>query len=199
MGAVTTREEAFGLLCDWVGSESLRRHCLAVEAAMVWYAENSGEDAERWAIAGLLHDADYEQHPDMDDLVSGHPRTIIAHLQATGGDDDVIDAIAGHAPFLGVARSSAMAKTLFAVDELAGFIVACCAVRPGGIEGLTAKSVKKKLKSPAFAAAVSREDISLGAEQLGLPLDEHITNVIAALAARSAELGLDPAQAGSGT
>jgi len=192
MSAVATRDEAYDLLCDWVDSPSLRRHCLAVEAAMAHYAEQSGEDVELWSICGLLHDADYERHPEMDDAVAGHPRTIMAHLREVGAPADLIDAIAGHAPYLGVPRTTAMAKTLFAVDELAGFIVACTAVRPGGIDGLTPKSVKKKLKTLAFAAAVNREDIRIGAEELGVDLDAHIATVIAALDARSAELGLRP-------
>lgn len=197
MPAITTRDQAFALLCEWVSSESLRRHCQAVEAAMVYYARAGGQDEEIWAIAGLLHDADYERHPDMDDLVRGHPRTIIALLEANGTDPAIVEAIAGHAPFLGVPRQSEMAKTLFAVDELCGFIVACCAVRPGGIDGLSAKSVRKKLKSPAFAAAVSREDIALGAEELGLALDQHITDVIAALAERADQLALVASEPGA--
>lgn len=195
MGAVTGRDEAHALLCEWVQSPSLRRHCEAVAAAMAWYAGQAGEDPERWAACGLLHDADYERHPDMDDAQAGHPRTILAHLREHGGDPEIIEAIAGHAPYLGIARTTPMARTLFAVDELCGFIVACCAVRPGGIDGLTPKSVRKKLKSPAFAAAVSREDIALGAEELGVDLDTHIANVIAALTARADALGLAQPQA----
>lgn len=193
MPPITTRDEAFALLCEWVTSESLRRHCLAVEAAMVHYARKGGHDEASWAIAGLLHDADYERYPDLDDSEHGHPRTIVALLTGNGTDREIVDAIAGHAPFLGVPRDTEMARTLFAVDELSGFVVACCAVRPGGIDGLTAKSVRKKLKSPAFAAAVSRDDIALGAEELGVDLNEHITEVIAALDARGDELGLHPA------
>ena len=185
-----TTDDARALLHEWVGSASLRRHCEAVAAAMSWQAELCGEQPDRWAVCGLLHDADYERHPDMADEESGHPRTIIRHLRETGGDPEIIDAIAGHAPFLGVARTTAMARTLFAVDELSGFVVACCAVRPGGIVGLTPKSVKKKLKSPAFAAAVSRDDIAVGAQELGLDLDSHIANVIAALTERAEALGL---------
>lgn len=192
MSAIATREDAYALLCEWVTSPSLRRHCLAVEAAMAHYAAQSGEDVELWSVCGLLHDADYERHPEMDDAVAGHPRTIMRHLRERGAPDELIDAIAGHAPYLGVPRTSPMARTLFAVDELAGFIVACTAVRPGGIEGLTPKSVKKKLKTPAFAAAVNREDIRTGAEELGVDLDQHIATVIAALEARAAELGLQP-------
>ncbi len=190
MPPITTRDEAFALLCEWVTSESLRRHCLAVEASMLHYARKGGHDEAKWAIAGLLHDADYERYPDLDDSEHGHPRTIVALLTGNGTDREIVDAIAGHAPFLGVPRDTEMARTLFAVDELSGFVVACCAVRPGGIDGLTAKSVRKKLKSPAFAAAVSRDDIALGAEELGVDLNEHITEVIAALDARGDELGL---------
>jgi len=185
-----SREEAWSLLADWVRSESLRRHCLAVEAAMVAYAERDGHDPELWAVTGLLHDADYERFPDMDDTVEGHPRTIMAELQRRDAPPEMVRAIASHADFMGVEPQSAMERTLVAVDELCGFLVACAYVRPQGIHGLTAKSVKKKLKQPSFAAAVSREDVRGGAERLGAEFDEHVAFVIAALAARAEELAL---------
>ena len=190
MSSQVSRAEAWTLLTDWVQSESLRRHCLAVEASMAAYARRFEADEEAWAVAGLLHDADYERHPDMDDTEAGHPRTIIRHLTERDAPADIVDAIAGHAPFLGVARETQMARTLFAVDELSGFVLACAAVRPEGIHGMTPKSVKKKLKTPAFAAAVSRDDVRVGAQELGVELDDHIATVIAALEARADELGL---------
>jgi putative nucleotidyltransferase with HDIG domain len=190
MSSRVSRAEALDLLTEWVQSESLRRHCLAVEASMVAYARRQGADEEAWAVAGLLHDADYERHPDMDDTENGHPRTILRHLRERDAPEEIIDAIAGHAPFLDVPRETPMAKTLFAVDELSGFVIACAAVRPEGIHGLTPKSVKKKLKMSAFAAAVSREDVRQGAEELGVDFDEHLTVVIGALEERADELQL---------
>jgi putative nucleotidyltransferase with HDIG domain len=190
MSSPISREEAWSLLSDWVQSASLRRHCLAVEAAMVAYAERSGEDAELWGVTGLLHDADYERFPDMDDEERGHPRTIMAELQQRDAPPEMVRAIAAHADFLGVPPENAMERTLVAVDELCGFLVACAYVRPEGIHGLTPKSVKKKLKSPAFAAAVSREDVRGGAELLGEDFDAHVAFVIAALEARADELEL---------
>jgi putative nucleotidyltransferase with HDIG domain len=190
MSSQLSREEAWDLLTEWVESPSLRKHCLAVEAAMVAYARQHGEDEERWAVAGLLHDADYERFPDLDDAENGHPRTILRVLRERDLDPEIVDAIAGHAPFLGVARETLMAKTLYAVDELSGFVVACAYVRPEGIHGMTPKSVKKKLKTPAFAAAVNRDEVREGAEELGVDFDEHIRVVIAALEARADELEL---------
>jgi putative nucleotidyltransferase with HDIG domain len=190
MSSQVSRAEAWDLLTEWVQSESLRRHCLAVEASMVAYARRVGADEEAWAVAGLLHDADYERHPDMDDTVDGHPRTILRHLRERDAPEEIVDAIAGHAPFLDVARESPMAKTLFAVDELSGFVLACAAVRPEGIHGMTPKSVKKKLKTPAFAAAVSRDQVREGAQELGVDFDEHLRVVIAALEERADELEL---------
>lgn len=191
--ATATIDDARALLCEWVVSPSLRRHCAAVAASMAWYGGRFGAEPERWEICGLLHDADFERHPEMADREHGHPRTILRKLREDGGDPEIIEAIAGHAPYLGVERTTPMARTLFAVDELSGFVVACCAVRPTGIEGLTPRSVLKKLRSPAFAAAVDRDDIRRGAQELGLPLDEHIENVIDALYARRVELELTAA------
>jgi putative nucleotidyltransferase with HDIG domain len=187
------REEAWALLTEWVESPSLRRHCQAVEAAMLAYAERSGLDAEEtelWGVTGLLHDADYERHPDMDDEQDGHPRSIMRELEQRDAPPEMVRAIASHADYLGVSRDSPMEKTLFAVDELSGFLVACAAVRPEGINGLTPKSVKKKLKQPSFAAAVNRDEVRHGAEELGVELDEHIRTIVAALEARADELGL---------
>jgi putative nucleotidyltransferase with HDIG domain len=190
MSSQVSRAEAWDLLAEWVQSPSLRRHCLAVEAAMVGYARKLDADEEKWAVTGLLHDADYERHPDMDDTVAGHPRTIIRELTERGVDPEIVEAIAGHAPFLGVPRETDLAKTLFAVDELSGFVVACAYVRPQGIHGMTPKSVKKKLKTVAFAAAVNRDEVRQGAEELGVDFDEHLAFVIGALEERADELEL---------
>jgi len=184
-----TRDAAWELFCEWTQSDSLRKHVLGVEAAMVYYAREAGEDEELWAATGILHDLDYERHPDLE---TGHPRVALAELERLGYPQELIDAVAGHATFLGVARETRMAKTLFAVDELSGFIAACAMVRPTGIIGLTPKSVKKKLKQPSFAAGVNREEVRQGAEELGVDFDEHIANVIAAMEARADELGLGP-------
>lgn len=159
------------------------------------YARRYGADEELWGVTGLLHDADYERFSDMDDTVHGHPRTIMAHLQGLDAPPEMVRGIASHADFLGVSRDSDMEKCLFAVDELCGFLVACAQVRPGGLTGLTPKSVKKKLKAPSFAAAVNRDDVRNGAAELGIDFDEHVAFVIAALENRAAELGLSGAPA----
>lgn len=192
-----SRAEAWSLLTEWVQSESLRRHCLAVESAMLAFAERDGEDAELWGVTGLLHDADYERFPDMDDAEHGHPRTIIAELERRDAPPEMVRAIASHADYLGVPPESPMERTLVAVDELCGFLVACAYVRPEGILGLTPKSVKKKLKQPSFAAAVSREDVRGGADQLGADFDAHVAFVIAALEGRADDLELHGRDAGA--
>jgi putative nucleotidyltransferase with HDIG domain len=183
-----SRAEAWELFCEWTASESLRRHVLAVEAAMRAYARRFGEDEETWGLVGMLHDLDYERHPDLE---TGHPRIALKELERLGFSDEFVRAVASHADALGVSRDSLMEKTLFAVDELSGFVMACAFVRPQGIHGMTPKSVKKKMKTPAFAAAVDREELREGAEALGVDFDAHLTLVIAALAERSGELGLD--------
>jgi len=190
MPALISRADAWSLLAEWVRSQSLRRHCLAVEAAMQAYAARDGHDAELWAVTGLLHDADYERFPDMDDAVAGHPRTIMAELQRRDAPPEMVRAIAAHASYLGVEPESPLERTLVAVDELCGFLVACSVVRPEGIHGLTPKSVKKKLKTPSFAAAVDRDDVRGGAERLGIDFDEHVAFVIGALDARADVLDL---------
>jgi putative nucleotidyltransferase with HDIG domain len=192
MSVQLSRDEAWNLLTEWVQSESLRRHCLAVEASMRAYARRNDADEERWGVVGLLHDMDYERFPDMDDTESGHPRSGMKELESRGVDPEIVRAIASHADFMGVPRESAMEKTLYAVDELSGFVLACAYVRPQGLEGLTPKSVKKKLKQPSFAAAVNREEVRAGAEELGVDFDEHVALVIAALGDRADELGAGP-------
>src|SRR4051794_39369465 len=188
MSKPLSRDEAWSLFCEWTKSESLRRHVLAVETAMRAYAERFGGDPEEWAAVGILHDLDYEQYPDLE---TGHPRVALKALEEMDVPPEWVRAIASHADFLGVSRDSPMEKTLYAVDELSGFISACAYVRPEGIHGLTPKSVKKKLKQPSFAAAVNRDDVRQGAEELGVDFDEHVAFVIAALGARAAELGLE--------
>ncbi len=190
MASGVSRDEAWSLLTEWVQSPSLRRHCLSVEAAMRAYAERGGEDVELWGVTGLLHDADYERFPDMDDQEKGHPRTIMAELERRGAPPEMVRGIATHAAFLGVPPESPMEHTLVAVDELCGFLIACAAVRPEGIHGLTPKSVKKKLKQPSFAAAVNREEVYGSAEEIGMDFDEHVAFVIAALEAHADELEL---------
>jgi putative nucleotidyltransferase with HDIG domain len=184
-----TREDAWSLVCEWVLTDSLRKHLLGVEAAMRAYARQGGEDEELWGITGLVHDLDYERYPDLD---TGHPRYALKELEARGYPEEVIDAVAGHAEFLGVPRETPLAKTLFAVDELSGFIAACALVRPTGIEGMTPKSVRKKLKAPSFAAGVDRDQVRQGAEELGVDFDQHVSFVIEAMAERADELGLAP-------
>jgi putative nucleotidyltransferase with HDIG domain len=182
-----SRPEAWSLFCEWTESASLRKHVLAVEAAMRAYARRFGSDEELWGVTGLLHDLDYERHPD---LQTGHPRFALAELERLGYPPELVRAVASHASFLGVSRDSAMEKTLFAVDELSGFIMACAYVRPTGIHGLTPKSVKKKMKTPAFAAAVNRDELREGADALGVDFDEHLAFVIAALEEQADELEL---------
>lgn len=182
-----TRDEAWDLFCEWTESESLRKHALGVEAAMREYARRFGEDEELYAVTGLVHDLDYERYPDLE---TGHPRFALEELRKRGYPEEVVDAVAGHADFLGVPRETRLAKTLYAVDELSGFIAACALVRPTGIEGMKPKSVKKKLKTPSFAAAVSREQVRRGAEELGVDFDEHLAVVIEAMSANARELGL---------
>jgi putative nucleotidyltransferase with HDIG domain len=188
MSEPLSRDQAWDLFCSWTESESLRRHVLAVEAAMRAYARRFGEDEEQWGLVGMLHDLDYERYPDLE---TGHPRMALAELEKQGFSPEFVRAVASHADFLEVSRDSQMEKTLFAVDELSGFVMACAYVRPEGIHGMTPKSVKKKMKTPAFAAAVDRDELRAGAEHLGVDFDEHVAFVIEALGAHAAELGLD--------
>jgi putative nucleotidyltransferase with HDIG domain len=182
------REEAWNLMCEWTESDSLCKHMLAVEAAMRAYARRFGEDEEKWGVTGLLHDMDYEKHPTPDE----HPMVGVRELERRGYPEDVLHAIKGHADYLNVPRDTPMSKTLYAVDELSGFIVACALMRPEGLENMKAKSVRKKMKQKSFAAAVNRDDIVRGAEELGVDLNEHIEFVAGALRERSDELGLAP-------
>lgn len=181
--AAPTRAEAWELFREWTESESLRKHALAVEAAMVAYAGKWGEDENVYAVTALVHDLDYERYPDLE---TGHPRMAMQELEERGYPQEVIDAVAGHADYMGVPRETRMAKTLYAVDEMSGFITAVALVRPTGFEGLKPKSVRKKMKTPAFAAAVDRDQLVRGAEELGVEMDEHIAFVIEALASPTA-------------
>lgn len=185
MQGALSRSEAWNLLCEWTESDSLRRHMLAVETAMRAYAPRFGGDVELWGLTGLLHDLDYERHPDLE---TGHPRFALAELRSRGYPEEMLRAIASHADYMGVPRQSPMERALYAVDELSGFILACAYVRPGGLAGMTPKSVRKKMKQASFAAAVDREDLRRGAAELGVEFDEHVETVIAALAARSQDL-----------
>jgi predicted hydrolase (HD superfamily) len=164
---------------------------LAVEAAMRAYAVRFDGDVELWGLTGLLHDLDYERYPNLED---GHPRYAIRELEAQGYPPELIRAVASHADFLGVPRETPMEKALYAVDELCGFVLACAYVRPERLTGLTAKSVKKKLKQPSFAAAVDRDELRHGAEALGVDFDEHLAIVIGALTERQDELMPAPAE-----
>ncbi len=155
------------------------------------YARRLGGDEELWGVVGLLHDLDYERHPDLE---TGHPRVALRELEARGYPPELVRAVASHADFLGVSRDSRMEKTLYAVDELCGFLMACAYVRPQGIHGLTPKSVRKKLKQPSFAAGVHRDEVYAGAELLELDLDEHIRNVVEALRPIAPQLGLPTAE-----
>jgi putative nucleotidyltransferase with HDIG domain len=180
-----SRAQAWTLLCEWTQSDSLRRHMLAVEAAMRVYAPRFDGDVELWGLTGLLHDLDYERYPNLED---GHPRHALRELEARGYPPELVRAVASHADYLGVSRDTPMEKALFAVDELSGFVLACAYVRPQGLVGMTPKSVKKKMKAPSFAAAVRRDDLVSGAADLGVDFDEHLTIVIAALSERRDEL-----------
>ncbi len=183
------REEAWKLLCEYTKSESLRRHGLAVEACMRAYALRSGEDEEKWAVVGLLHDFDYELYPNAPD----HPLKGGEILRNLGYPEDVRRAILAHADYSGVPRDTLMAKSLFACDELAGFITACALVRPDRIQNLEPRSVRKRMKDKAFARSVRREDIIAGAEELGVDTNEHIETCIRAMQRISGSLGLNPA------
>lgn len=182
--------DALTLFHEWTKTDSLRRHAYAVEAAMGFYARKYGEDESLWRTAGLLHDMDYEKHQTLEE----HPYVGVGVLREAGYPEELCEAIMGHAPHTGTPRTTLMAKTLFAVDELAGFITAVAYVRPTGLGGMKPRSVTKKLKDKAFAAAVSREDIRQGAEDLGIDLSEHIANVIAGMQADATRLGFSASE-----
>jgi putative nucleotidyltransferase with HDIG domain len=181
-----TREQAWETLTRYTKSESLLRHALAVEASTRFYAHKFGEDEELWGVVALLHDFDYEIHPTLEQ----HPQDGAPILREEGYPEEVVEGVLSHAEHLGLPRDTLLKKTLFACDELSGFVHACGLVRPTGLDGLEPKSVKKKLKQPSFAAGVNRDEVQQGAELLEIELDEHIRNVIAALQPIAGELGL---------
>ena len=187
MSSTPSRDEAWALLTEWTQSESLRKHALAVEAAVRGYARRFGEDENAWGIVALLHDFDYERFPTPDD----HPFRGCDELRRRGYPEWVMRAILSHAQYSGVPRESNLEKSLFACDEMAGFVTAAALVRPSkSVLDLEAASVIKRMKDKAFARAVSRDDLRIGAEELGLPLDVHVTNVIASLREQADALGL---------
>src|SRR5213596_2559200 len=188
----TLAARALKILHEWVKSESLRKHCYAVADSMKHFAQLRGEDADLWEAVGLLHDMDYERHPNLErSSTEGHPFVGVAWLRDHGWNEEVCRAILSHADYAGVSRETAMEKTLYAVDELSSFIVAVALVRPTkSIHDVDVRAVKKKMKDKAFARAVNREDIVRGAEQLGMPLDDVIANTITALQADAHRLGL---------
>lgn len=187
-----TREQAWDLVCEWIQSDSLRKHVLAVEAAMRAYAHRFGENEALWSVAGLVHDLDFERYPDMDDAIAGHPRTALRLLHDLDYPPELLRAVAGHAPFLGVPRTTRMDFALYAADELTGLIMAVAYVRPSkDIRDVEISSVKKKWKDKLFAAAINRADIEQGAAELGVDIWEHVGIVLAAMKEIAAELGLD--------
>ena len=189
-----TRDEAELLLHEWVQSESLRRHMLAVEAAMRAYARHFGEDEELWGITGLLHDLDYERFADMEDTENGHPRTELRLFREWDYPPELIHAVEAHATFLGVPRESRLDKALLACDELTGLILACAYVRPDrDLRSVKLKSVKKKWKDKAFTAAIDRQENMEFIEELGVPFDEHVQRVLDAMQGVATELGVDGA------
>ena len=188
----TLPAQALNVLHDWVQSESLRKHCYAVADSMKHFAQLRGEDADLWEAVGLLHDMDYERHPNLEHSpTEGHPFIGVAWLRQKGWGEEVRRAILSHADYSGVSRETPLEKTLYAVDELSSFIVAVALVRPTkSIHDVDVRAMKKKMKDKAFARAVNRDDIVRGADELGMPLDDVITNVIAALKADAIRLGL---------
>ena len=186
-----TRQEAYDLLCEWMESESLRRHSLAVEAALRGYARHYGADEELWGITGLLHDLDYERHPDMDDTQNGHPRTELRLFSELGYPAELIHAVEAHATFLGVPRESLLDKALLACDELTGLILACAYVRPDkNLRDVKLSSVKKKWKNRKFTEAIDRDENEHFIAGLGVDFDEHVERVLAAMQAEAEALGV---------
>ncbi|NUO65503.1 MAG: HDIG domain-containing protein [Gemmatimonadaceae bacterium] len=190
--SLPSRDDALAIVHEYTPSESLRKHMLAVEAAMRAYAAKFGEDVERWGLAGLLHDFDYERFPNAGrSATEEHPSEGVRILRGKGYPEDVLEAIMGHATYTGVPRTTRMAKTLFAVDELTGLVTATALVKPSrSVHDVDASSVRKKMKDKAFARGVSREDVIQGAEELGVPLEEHIAFVIEAMRGSARALGL---------
>ena len=185
-------DQALGVLHEWVQSESLRRHCYAVTDSMRHFAELQDADADLWQAVGLLHDMDYERHPNQEQSATeGHPFVAVAWLRDNGWNEEICRAILSHADYSGVTRETPLERTLYAVDELSGFVMAVARVRPSkSIHEVDVTAVKKKMKDKAFARAVNREDIMRGATELGMPLDDVIAGVVAALQADAERLSL---------
>jgi len=188
-----TRDRAWQTLTRYTKSEALLRHALAVEASTRYYARKFGEDEELWSVAALLHDFDYEMHPTLDK----HPQDGAPILREEGYPEEIVETVLSHAEHLALPRDTLLKRTLFACDELSGFVHACGLVRPTGLEGLEPKSVRKKLKQPSFVAVHARGEVYKGAEELGVELDEHIRNVVAALQPIAGELGLRTSESAS--
>ncbi|MDQ3461130.1 MAG: HDIG domain-containing protein [Deinococcota bacterium] len=185
-----SRDEALELMASWTASESLRKHMLAVEAAVAAYARAYGEDEALWRAAAILHDFDYERHPEPSE--AGHPFVGVRHLRELGYPEEVLEAILGHADYSGVPRETRLAKVLYACDEVTGLITAAVLVRPDkSVAGLEVKSLKKKFKDKAFARGVSREDVRRGADEIGVELWEHVSFVLKAMQDDAERLGLD--------
>lgn len=189
--SLPSRSEALSLMQEWTESESLRRHMLAVEAAMRSYAQHYGEDEELWGLTGLLHDMDYERYPDMDDTENGHPRTALRYFEENDYPPALIQAVRAHATFLGQPAETLLDKALLACDEITGLIMACAYVRPSrDLRDVKLKSVKKKWKDRSFTAAIDRDEAMEHIEHLGVPFDEHVTRVLQAMQGIAEELGV---------
>src|SRR4051794_12844262 len=201
MSALPTRDDALALVHEYTASDSLRKHMLAVEAAMRAYASRFGEDPERWALTGLIHDFDYERFPNAEHSpTEGHPAHGVRLLRERGWPEDILQAILGHGNYTGVPRETPMAKALFAVDELTGLVTATALVRPSrSVHEVDARSVRKKMKDKAFARGVSRDDVVAGAQELGVDLDEHIQFVIDAMRGSAEAIGLAGMKGPDGT
>jgi len=183
-----TREEAWSLLCEYTQSESLRRHALAVEACMRYYARLFGEDEELWGVVGLLHDFDYERYPSLEE----HPFRGMEILRARGAPEAIIRAVGAHANHTGIPRESLLERAIFACDEISGFVIAVALVKGRTLSAVSPESVRKRMKEKGFARGVNRDDLLQGAEELGIPFDEHVEHVVRALQGIADHLGLNP-------
>jgi putative nucleotidyltransferase with HDIG domain len=183
-----TRDEAWNLLCEYTQSENLRRHALAVEACMRYYARLFGEDEELWGVVGLLHDFDYERYPSLE----AHPFRGMEVLRARGAPEVIIRAVGAHANHTGIPRESLLERAIFACDEISGFVIAVALVKGRTLSAVTPESVRKRMKEKGFARGVNRDDLLQGAEELGIPFDEHVEHVVRALQGIADQLGLNP-------
>lgn len=183
-----TRDEAWSLLCEYTQSENLRRHALAVEACMRYYARLFGEDEELWGVVGLLHDFDYERYPSLEE----HPFRGMEILRARGAPEVIIRAVGAHANHTGIPRESLLERAIFACDELSGFVIAVALVKGRTLSAVSPESVRKRMKEKGFARGVNRDDLLQGAEELGIPFDEHVEHVVRALQGIADHLGLSP-------